>query len=408
MKWQKSSSRRAIVIVMLFCLVIGGFAGYSLLGCSKPATDEKGIIEVRRGSLARSISIQGNLSTPREVKLMFDTTGTVKEIKVSKGDRVNKGQLLAKLDTTSLELAIEAAEINHKLAEETLMSTIYPQYTNTYGTDLPGVWIVLEEIEDYLKAARTLLGAGKLEEAQAQLQQAQSKVDIARDKVKGRPIALPLSVKLKELEVDKARVALDSAKLELKKAIITAPFDGIVADVGVKEGDKLSPWNYASTTVIHLIDPVIVEMTGTIDEMDIPKVKVGQEAAITVDALPHKELKGILTFISPAATVKAGVVSYNITLILESPVASEVRQGMSAAAKIITEQRHNVLLVPNRAIKGRSQNPYVEVVTGEQAEPRQITIGLSDGVHTEVLSGLKEGERVVVKVSRSPSLGFPQ
>jgi HlyD family secretion protein len=215
-----------------------------------------------------------------------------------------------------------------------------------------------------------------------------------------------------ELQADEANVSLDMAKLELAnarlelaKAAIVAPFDGIAAEVTINEGQELSAMTYANPAV-HLIDPSEIEMSGVIDEIDIAKVKLGQEADIILDALPGKEVKGKVTFISQAGTVQAGVVSYKTTITIEHP-DKELRDGMSATAEIIIDRRDNVLLIPNRAIQGSWDNPWVEVVIGEEIEKREITLALSDGVNTEVLSGLEEGEKVVLPpVTQFPFMPF--
>ena len=210
------------------------------------------------------------------------------------------------------------------------------------------------------------------------------------------------NVKLTELQTDEARAALDMVKLELAvvelelaKAIIIAPFDGIIADVYIDEGQQLSAMTYSSPA-IYLVDPSNVEMSGEIDEIDISKVKLGQEAIITLIALPDKKVKGKVTFISPTGKVWEDEVSYKITITLQNP-DEELKDGMSASAEIITNRCDNVLLIPNRAIQGSLEKPWVEVVTDDETEKRQVTLGLSDGIYTEVLSGLKEGEEVVLR-----------
>jgi len=132
-----------------------------------------------------------------------------------------------------------------------------------------------------------------------------------------------------------------------------------------------------------------------IDEIDVSKVKLGQEALITLDALPGKEVEGRVTFISPASTIETGVVFYKTTIVLQNPDA-ELKDGMSANAEIILEQHNDVLLVPNRAIQGSLEKPWVEVLVNGKYESKNITMGLSDGTNTEVLSGLAEGEEVVL------------
>lgn len=412
MRRQKTLVSRVILIITLTFLTAGG-----LISCQSPekkVTPEQ-IAEVKRGNLIVSINADGNLSMPRQAKLAFDTTGTIQEIKVSEGDKVTKGQLLAKLDTSSLELALKVAEADLEIAEYTLMQTagftppgidkVRPDYTLIFGTDIPGARITLQEIDNLLVEIKELLALGKISQAQSQLQLASEKLIKVQYKLGGRYFAYPLSIMLAELQVDKARMALDKAKIEFQKALIFAPFDGAVANVGAKEGDKLSAFNYATTIVAHLIDPNIIEMKAFVDEIDIPQVKLGQEAIITVDALPDIELKGKVTFASPVAAIQAGVVSYEVTWSLQHSRDIGLKDGMTATAQIVTDRRENVLLVPNRAIKGTPGNYQVKIIKNGVTELRPVTLGISDGKNIEVLSGLIEGEKVIVEIpSRVPQL----
>ena len=400
-----------LILIVAICLV-----GAVFTGCASSENDVQEAAEVTRGDLVISASVSGNLEMPRKTDLSFGATGMVAEILVNEGDSVVKGQTLARLDARSLELNVETAQARcktaqaeYEMAEYKLMQTIYPKYTKTYATDMPGVALALDEAQDNLAEAKELLEQGKTGEAQALLELVEESLHKAQKKSQARVWVLPLSVKLVELQADQAKAALDAAKLELAKAKlelakarIIAPFDGIVTGIDMKEGERIS----AAIAVVSLVDPTSIKMDGVIDEMDVSKVKLGQEAIITLDALPDKEVKGRVTFISQAGTVQAGVVSYKTTVTLQNP-DEELRDGMSATAEIVIERHENVLLIPNRTIQGTWDNLWVEVVVGEQTEQRQITLGLSDGVNTEVLSGLEEGEEVVLPpASQIPFMSF--
>jgi RND family efflux transporter MFP subunit len=337
---------------------------------------------------------EGHLEMRQKEYLSFGTVGEVAEIVVEKGDKVVKGQVLAKLDGRPFELNVEMAEAEYQMAQNSLEQTIYPHYTYTYSTDLPGVWLALEEIQDSLEEAQRLLEQGQIDGVQALLELAEQDTSKAQEKSHARVWALPLSVKLAELQADEARAALDLAKLELDKATITAPFDGVIADIYIHVGQHVSTMTHTSPA-IYLVDPSQMEMNGDVDESDISWVMQGQEAIVTPDALPHKQLKGEVTFISPTGKVWEDEVSYETIIALEN-VSEELRDGMSAAAEIIIERRDNVLLIPSRAIQRAPGNPWVEVVTNNETKRITVALGLSDGVHTEVLSGLQEGEEVVL------------
>ena len=371
--------KKWLIVVTVICL-------FSVLftGCAGSQSTVQETAQATRGNLVISVDVSGNLEMPRKVDLSFGTSGMIKEIMVEEGDRVVKGQTLAKLDAPVLEANVAMAELN-------LEQTIYPYYSYTHAADVPGTWLALDEAEGNLEEAQRLLEEGRIEEAQSLLEQVGQSLDKAKEKSESRIWSLPLSVKMAELQ-------LDQAEAELDKAVITASFDGVVADIYIKEGQQLS----ATSPAIYLIDPSEIKLSGVIDEMDVSKVKLGQEATITLDALPDKEVKGRVTFISPASTAQAGVVFYKTTITLENP-DEELKDGMSATAEIVIEEHDGVLLIPNRAIQGSLEKPWVEVVTEGQVEERQVSIGLSDGINTEILSGLEEGEEVVLpQVSQFP------
>jgi len=270
---------------------------------------------------------------------------------------------------------------------------------------MPGVWLALDEAQDNLTQAQELLNEGSIEEAQVLLNLIEGNLSKAEEKSLSRTFQLPWSVKLIELQADIARANLESAKLNLEKAVITAPFDGVVADITITEGKEVSTATLV-TPAISLVDTSEIEMSGFIDEIDIAMVQPGQEANILLDALPDEEVKGEVAFISLVGTTQVGVVSYDTTITLENPVA-ELRDGMTATAEVIIERRDDVLFIPNKAIRGTWENPKVLVLVDEQVEEREITLGLTDGINTEVLSGLEEGEKVELPAAgEQPSFFF--
>jgi HlyD family secretion protein len=391
--------KKWLILTITICLL-----GIAFTACANPQSTTQETAVVTRGDIAVTVSVNGNLEMPHKADLSFGATGTVEEVLVDEGDSVVKGQILARLDARSLELNVEIAQAQYDTAQINLMETIYPHYTKTWGTDLPGVWLALDEAQNNLKQAQELLNEGKLEEAQVLLSLIEGNLSKAEKKSLATPWQLPWSVKLLELQVDIAKANLDAAKLNLEKGLIIAPFDAVIADITIAEGKEVSTMTLANPA-ISLVDTSKIEMSGFIDEVDIAMVKPGQEANIILDALPDKEVKGRVTFISQIGTVQAGVVFYDTTITLENP-DEELRDGMSATAEIIIERRDDVLLIPNKAIRGSLENPMVIVATDGQDEQRQISLGLSDGVSTEVLSGLKEEERVVLPPPGTQPSGF--
>ncbi|MEA3297947.1 MAG: efflux RND transporter periplasmic adaptor subunit [Chloroflexota bacterium] len=392
--------KKYLAVIAGICLLTITFAG---CGGSNVVQDTTLVF---RDDLVVSIPVSGSLEMPHKVSLSFGTTGTVKDIEVCEGDHVERGQELARLDVPKIEASVKMRQVEYQMAQYQLMQTIYPiNYICTYDTDLPGTWIALNEAQKNLLQAQKLLQRGELEQARSYMDQVKENLDKAENKSAARIWALPFSVRLAELNVDKAEAALDMAKADLAQATITAPFVGTVAGIEITEGEQLSAATYTSPAIC-LIDTGEVKMTGLIDETDISQVRVGQEAVVTMDALPGRELDGEVTFVSPAGTTQAGVVSYKSTIALTETDA-DIRDSMSATADVIIDRRDDVLLLSNRAIQGSWENPYVEVVTSEvKTEERTITLGLSDGMHTEILSGLEEGETVVVPPASQFAISF--
>ena len=380
--------KKWLTLIIATCLI-----GIVFSGCAGPQTASQETAEVARGDLVISVPVSGNLEMPRKTDLSFGVTGMVQEVLVDEGDNVVEGQKLAQLDARSLELSVAIAQADYESTQINLMKTIYPYYTKTWGVDLAGVWLALGEAQDNVDEARKILNEGRIDEAYVLLDLIEENLTKAEKKSLATQWDLPWSVRLLELQVDKAEAALDSAKLNLAKATIVAPFDAVVADITIAEGKEVSTMTLANPA-ISLVDTSKIEMKGVIDEIDIAMVKLGQEADVILDALPDKEIKGKVTFISQIGTVQAGVVGYDTTVTLENP-DEELRDGMSATAEIIGERRDDVLLIPNRAIRGSFEAPVVVVVADGQVEELQVALGLSDGINSEVLSGLKEGESVV-------------
>jgi len=341
--------RRTLIITI--CVVVIGIVLAIVLtrGADREATPSD-IAAVTRGDIVRTVLVDGNLVMPNTAYLTFGVTGTVTEVLVEEGSNVTKDQLLARLDAPSLESSVEIAELQVEIAEE------------------------------QVKAARAQYEA--------------SSTDITK-----------ASWRTAKLNLEIAELNLESAELNLEKAVIVAPFDGVIADITITEGKDVSAATLAAPA-ISLVDTSEIEMRGFIDEIDIAIVKVGQAANITLDALPGEEVKGSVAFISPVGTTLAGIVVYDTTITLENPV-DELRDGMTATAEVIIERRDDVLFIPNRALHGTWENPWVLVLVDEQVEEREITLGLTNGIDTEVLSGLEEGEKVVLPApGEQPSFFF--
>lgn len=214
------------------------------------------------------------------------------------------------------------------------------------------------------------------------------------------------------VDLQNALVGLGNSQQDFLNTVILAPFDGTVVSVGVKKNDVLSQIDYASKTAVQLVDTSQIKFQGSVDEIDILKIKTGQKAIISVDAVRNKTFTGEVTFISPYGTPDTnGVVKFPVTILLD-PTDVALKGGLTATADIAISSVVNTLLVPLSAITTTSAGSFVTVVdesTGKQ-EKRQITIGSQNLQFAQVLSGLKAGDEVVIEenAARAPVVkGFP-
>ncbi len=417
------------LIVVLAGLVLG-----SLSACGGKATEiEQQLVEVTRSDLVLSVSADGNLSLPWHRKLTFGIPGTVEKINVEEGDKVTKGQVLASLDATSLELAVKtaeqavkAAEIDLEIATDNYRKLTYPYDFRTWSLDVPASVVLIGNAQRELTGAVEVmqeLGQSREQYSWEQywdvwdsLKQAQDDLVRARETlIRGYgedvfssgilPMADRWTVRAAQLEVDKAQLDLDNVKNDLErtendleKAVIIAPIDGVIAPLDVKEEENVSSFDYATRIIIELIDPSHMELDAEVDEIDIPGVRLGQRAVIDVDALPDLQLEGKVTSISPLSTEESGVILYKVKIGFEVLENSGLKSGMSATADIIINKQSNVLLVPSRAVgQDSSGNPMVKVMVDEQIQERPVVIGISDDYQTEIVDGLDEGEVVVIE-----------
>ena len=380
--------RWKVVAIVLLCLALTGTVAclpFRSRGVEQEVAPQ--LVQVVRGDLTISVSGSGSIGVANEARLAFDGGGKVSKIWVEEGDEVSEGRLLAVLvpvDTEALELALAQAALSLAQAEAGLDQAEASR----------------AQAEAALEEANYNLG--QLERYHATYEQrrvAKLQVSAAESQVK----AVESQVSAAELAVTVAKEAVAEAQSQLETETITAPFNGVVTSVNVEEGDIIPAPSMSQVKIINLIDPNSLELEVKVDEIDIPGVALEQRAIVSLDALPELELEGRVTYISPLPTVEAGVTEYNVKIGFDVPEGSGIRVGMSATADIIINERSNVLLVPNRAIKQDSQgNPVVWVMVGEQTEPRSVVIGISDGLQTEIVQGLDEGETVAIEIQTEP------
>ncbi|MFC1952256.1 HlyD family secretion protein [Chloroflexota bacterium] len=431
------------VAILLLCLALVGVAGCQSFGGDQEEVSQE-LVKVVRGDLLVSVSGSGNMVVANEAGLVFGTGGRIDRIFIEEGDEVNEGEVLARLDTGPLELALTQAEMALTQAKVSRTQTQLAQgqvqvdliraeaaLTQAQAAQaqaeaaraqaqiaLDAAEDNLEDTEDYLdwlkrtydrndlvveegewqfEVAKLQLEAAQFqyEGAELQVEAAGSQLDAAQLQYEGAELQLETfepQLAAADLHVEVAEQALTEAQKQLDMAALTAPFDGAVVSVEADEGDTVSP----TTQILYLIDLSSIELKAGVDEIDIPDVELNQRAIISLDALPDLQLEGEVSSISLVPVVEGGLVMYDVTISFNVAEDTNLRIGMSATADIVIDERSNALLVPNRAITRDSQgNPIVKVIVDEdieEIEERPVVLGMSDDFQTEIVDGLEEGE----------------
>jgi len=254
---------------------------------------------------------------------------------------------------------------------------------------LEAAQLALDELRQGPTASAIASAQGAVDSARASLAAAVA----ARDELLAGPTQEDVDLQVQQVRL--AELAVERARKNLADATLVAPFDGTVGTIKIGVGDVVT----AATPAITLLTPNVLRVKLTLGETDLPAVKVGQTGLIIFDAIQGVPYQITVSEIGLAPEISQGVVTYTAEADLTrfDPNA-DVRPsaGMNGAAVINTGEKTNILAVPSRAIRRRGQDQIVEVVIDGKTETRVVQTGTSDATNTEITSGLKAGELVVL------------
>jgi HlyD family secretion protein len=387
-----SSVGLAIVLV----IAIGVFA--ATRGGTK--IDPSKLAKVEKGDLAKSVVATGKVTPIIKVEVKSKASGIVKKLLVDYGDRVKKGQLLVQLDKIEIEAQVEQSKAALEAAEANLRSTqadLERAKVDAEGPDVPLLKRAYDRATGMAKDG--VVSASALDDAQKNYEMALNKQNVSKAQV------TVLKAKIAQAQ---AQVAQDQANLkqleeQLSYTDIVSPIDGIVLSRDVQMGDAVSSilvLGSSATLVMNLGDTSEVYVKGKVDESDIGKVYLGQRARIKVESFKDKTFEGKVTKISPMGVEKDNVTTFEVRVSIQNP-GGELKAEMTANAEVILEEHKNVLQIPEGAILyDKDKKASVEIPDPKGKEGKNkiaVNIGISNGAKTEVLSGLKEGDQVVLQ-----------
>jgi HlyD family secretion protein len=362
--------------------------------------DPSKLAAVERGDLAKSVVATGKIEPLAKVEVKSKASGIVQKIHADYGDRVKQGQVLVELDKEQLQAQVRAAEANLEAAQAALESskaTYERNKVDALGPDLPYLKTTMDRYRKLV--ADGLVAASTLDDAEKQYQLALNKQQSAV-----RNVAVSLAdVSRARAQVDQAQAALQQSAEDLRNATIVSPMDGIVLSRDVEVGDAVSSilvLGSQATLIMTLGDVSSVYVLGKVDQADIGKVYVGQPARISVESFKDKKFFGKVTKISPLGVEKDNVTTFEVRVSIQN-FTGELKANMSANAEIIQEQKKGILMMPEAAViydkdrKTFAEVPDLNEKTGRRRVPVQL--GISNGIKTELVAGLKEGQQVVLQ-----------
>jgi len=382
------ATRRHWTVYLLAAACVGAIvAAVLVVGPPSAAsrTSER-IVTVARGVVQSTVSGTGTVQAAQQLDVNFATGGTLTHVYVKPGQRVVEGQTLAAIDPTDAQAALDQAQASLAAAEAAPVAS-----TSSSG------------------GSRSSGG-----ETAAQ----------------------------KAANVASAQAAVDKAQAALAQTTLTAPMTGIVASVGASVGEQVSGGGSASTSgssgsggsgsggsgssgggggggggsgnsgggasdgssgsaFIVLADLDAMNVVVPFSESDVGKLRAGQPATISVNALPNEQLAAHVTSIATLPTSSSGVVSYDVTLRLDQ-LAHGLKPGMTASAQVVVEQVGDALNVASAAISGRGANASVTLVQGARRVRRAVVTGVVGDSTTQILGGVRAGDQLAI-VTQLPS-----
>ena len=307
--------------------------------------------KLERGSLVAAVSATGTLNPVTSVQVGSQVSGQIKEIFVDFNSPVKQNQVIARIDPDSFSLRVNQAMADLEAARATALT----QRANVAAlqAEVSRAEVALAEAERNFKRNQMLVEKGFV--SQAALETSQSAVATAREQVKTAQAQRAVGdaqVKNGEALVRQREAQLSQAKVDLERTSIRAPVDGIVISRSVDAGQTVAASLQAPTLFLIARNLTDMQVEASIDEAEIGRIAVGQEATFTVDSFPGRSFSGKITQVRKAAQVVQNVVTYIAVIAAPNPDLT-LLPGMTANVRIVTARREDVLRVPNAALRYR-------------------------------------------------------
>jgi len=356
------------------------------------------ITQVKQGDMKSFLTVTGLVEPAETVKVNAKVVGQVKEVLVSEGEEVQKGDILIRLDDEQISLQVAQANAtldSAKASLEKVRAGARPQEIKQAEAAMQQAKINLDSAEESFQRMEKLFSEGAVSEqqydqakgqfeiAQAQHQSAKERYELIKEG------ASEEDIKVTQAQVRQAQSALNIVKAQLDNTIIRAPIGGKVTAILAKTGEMIS----SAVPILTILDVSELYVKSGISEKDIASVRISQEVEILIDAFPRNQFKGEVVTKGAAVDPQSKTLEIRIKII---DPETEIPPGVFARANILIEKKANTLIIPDTALTRKKDGLFVFVVNGEMVEKRTVTTGITRNKQVEILQGLQKDEEIVI------------
>jgi HlyD family secretion protein len=384
--------RKAFFFLISVILIGAGLFAYKKFH-SKSSVQVLETALVEKGSI-RGVLVETGIVKPQVgalVKIGSRITGTIVEMNVKIGDKVKKGDIIARIDDREILKSIDRQKASLDSARRTLnqIELTYPRRIAEARANYNYAKIDYEREQKLIKKEYTTQDA--VDKARSQYKAAEATLKLNEEEYRTQP-------EIARANVEENLAHLKQLEVNLTYTKIVAPIDGVISDVTAQEGETIVT-GLQVANLVTVLDPTSLEMWIYVDETDIGKLKIGQEVEYYVDTFPDKLFRGVVNKVYPEPVTKDNIVYYLAIVQVPKDDTEFLKPEMTTHVKVIFQEKKDILTAPNAAVKFEEGRQVVYKVVGpNKVEKIVLTTGLRGEDKTEILSGVSEGDQLATKI----------
>jgi macrolide-specific efflux system membrane fusion protein len=368
---------------------------------------------VQRRDLLATVAATGKV-TPMvgaEVRVGSRVSGRVQRLHANIGDVVRSNQVIAELEKDDQQALLEQRRAELRVADARLSSVealrpgeIQKAEAALTDADATAELAGMEFTRHSALLSRGVIARQTLDSAAKERDVTAARANSARQEVELARRRYVEDVKSARVQTEQAAAAVRVLEAQVAYATIRAPIPGIISSVSTQEGETVAA-GLSSPVFVTIVDLQKLQVDAYVDETDIGKIRVGQRATFTVDSFSDRDFNATVRAIYPKAVIMDNVVYYDVVLRIDEPLTGQLRPEMTTNVMIALDARKGVLAVPLHAVSREQNRSIVSVLQDGRSVQRSVKVGWRDSEWIEIVSGLQEGDKVLIGGSPKPAGG---